>query len=150
MAQRATRDELTISEAARRLGVSRQRVHQLITAGKLEARKVIQPQGTALWLIQRAAVERHARRRNRRPRLAAMQGIDPAVIRRAEQLNRELPVTPVGSPYPRRPRPDPKSVLRVLDRVHRDIAKHHINLPTDLSEHLRDYLYGERGRGESE
>jgi excisionase family DNA binding protein len=44
---------LTVAETARRLGVSKQRVHQLIELGKLAGEKI--PPTT--WLVVRSSVE---------------------------------------------------------------------------------------------
>ncbi|HAM15545.1 MAG TPA: hypothetical protein DCP91_06765 [Eggerthellaceae bacterium] len=43
---------VTVKGAAEALGVNRQRVHQLIDAGKLEARKV-----DGIWLVDKASVD---------------------------------------------------------------------------------------------
>ncbi len=50
---------LTTLEVAKRLGVTRGRVQQLITAGDLKALNG----GTKLWLIEPQEVERYARSR---------------------------------------------------------------------------------------
>jgi len=52
--------DLTIPQAARKLGISRQRVHQLVTTGKLKAHRV-DVWGRIVYLIPRAAVNRRLR-----------------------------------------------------------------------------------------
>ena len=142
--------EVTITEAARLLGVTRQRVYQLIKAGKLAARQVTQPQGTRLWLVKRTAVDKHARRTNGAPRPSASGGIDPEALCLAEEMNRLFPITETGQPYPKRKPRDPQVVLRELSQTFSDIEEHsrQLNLPPDLSEHLDEYLYGDRGGNE--
>ncbi len=144
--------EVTITEAARLLGVTRQRVHQLIKAGKLAARQVSQPQGTRLWLIKRTAVEKHARRTNGAPPMPAPRSSTAEALRLAEELNRLLPITETGQPYPKRTPRAPKDILRELRQTFKVIDAHarQVHLPPDLSEHLDEYLYGGRGDDESD
>lgn len=51
---------VSATQAAELLGISRQRVHQLIAAGKLEAVRV----GSG-WLVDKASVEQRKRERDR-------------------------------------------------------------------------------------
>ena len=59
-------DLLTLAQAARRLGVSRQRLHALIQAGRLPAERL----GHA-WVIRAADLAVHAPRRPGRPKKSA-------------------------------------------------------------------------------
>lgn len=136
--------EVTITEAARLLGVSRQRVYQLIKAGKLAARQVMQPQGTRLWLIQRAAVEQHSRRANGAPRMRSHPSADASAQHRVEDLIRRLQVRERGAAYASGR--SPEEILTALHRLWDEIDRlPPLPLPADLSEHLRAYLYGGRG-----
>lgn len=55
-----TTGRVSITEAAEMLGISRQRVHTLITEGKLKAERI----GTQ-WSIRRADVERRLRQQQK-------------------------------------------------------------------------------------
>ena len=59
--------DLTMTQAARRLGISRQSVWWLIGAKRLPARQVtVQGQPRPLWLIAAADVTEYARQRGER------------------------------------------------------------------------------------
>lgn len=59
--------DLTMTEAARRLGISRQSVWWLITSGKLTARRVtVRGQPRPLWLVATTDVDEYSKQRGDR------------------------------------------------------------------------------------
>lgn len=70
---------MTVAEAARRLGVSRQRVFQLLTERRLRGMK-LEP---ATWLVEAASVEERVTRpksRGGRPRKADAETVSGEVL----------------------------------------------------------------------
>lgn len=54
---------LNTTDVAEHLGISRQRVHQLLVAGKLEGQRI----GRSGWVITEAALNRYKKAKGRAP-----------------------------------------------------------------------------------